>query len=83
MSNVVSAFGDTAPQAGEVHPDVVSHLEHLLEMARSGEIQGIAIARFHWDCCSCFDIRGLVGGYSFLGACKAMTDSLSEKTRAD
>lgn len=46
---IVSLRGDPISQPGVSIPAVVSSLEELLEMARSGEIKGIAIAVLHAD----------------------------------
>lgn len=37
-------------------------------MARSGEVQGITLVRFHADACATWSIAGIVNSYSMLGA---------------
>lgn len=49
MSNVVGLNGAPVPRAGEPRPEVVERLERLLEMARSGEIQGVGAAVLYRD----------------------------------
>lgn len=56
--NVVSLRGEPIRQPGEVIPEVVDELERLLGMARSGEIQGIAIVFIHSDECTGARRRG-------------------------
>jgi hypothetical protein len=49
MSEVVSLRGDAIRQPGQPDEYVVHELERALEMARSGEINGITIAYLHAD----------------------------------
>lgn len=47
MSNVVTMPGVVPPATGEAVESVVNLLEEMLEMAKNGEILGIAIAGIH------------------------------------
>lgn len=51
MADVVRLRGDGPPirHPGNPDPDVVATLEELLEMARAGEINGIAFAVHYFD----------------------------------
>lgn len=61
---VVSLRGDNIPLAvGEAVPSVVAEAERVLEMARSGEITGLAVVLRHADECVSSNFVGLVGRY--------------------
>jgi hypothetical protein len=49
VSNVVSMNGAAAMEAGEPDPSLIGEIERLLELARSGEMQGIAGAFIYRD----------------------------------
>ena len=55
------------PNPGEPHPELVERLEKLLEMARSGELTGMAFVYqyrdegFSWGCAGTFARAKIVG----------------------
>ena len=65
-SNVVALNGQKIFAGGESNPDVVKLLEEALERARSGDIQGFALAwtcvddSTNWKLCGLIS-RGLIG----------------------
>lgn len=65
--NVTSIYGGATGQR-EPNENAISALEELLEMARAGEIVGIAVAGLYHDGCGMYRLAGRVGGYSMLGA---------------
>lgn len=58
---VVSLYGGAIRQHGEVSPAVVAEAERVLEMAKAGEIVGIAAVFVHHDECTSSSIHGLCG----------------------
>lgn len=46
---IVNLRGQELPEPGEVVPEVVAIAENLLEMARSGEVQGVLYVALHAD----------------------------------
>jgi hypothetical protein len=67
VSNVVSLSGAPAMEAGEPDPNLIGELERLLELARSGEAQGIVGAFLYRDGTSAsfnagWRNRSLIGG---------------------
>lgn len=73
--NVASIFGGPkgVPEPNET---CVKALEELLEMARSGEIVGVAMAGLCADHMSRYAIAGNVGGYGMLGAMEVAKSDL-------
>jgi hypothetical protein len=68
MSNIKSITGETLSDGKTPNEMCVKGLEEMLEMARSGEIVGIAGAvQFH-DNSGGYHFHGHVGSYSVLGA---------------
>lgn len=70
MSNVTPIRSNVLTQEREPDPEVIRHLDELLNMARSGELIGITGAVLYFD--------GLAGrvrvgkvGFSSLGACQS------------
>lgn len=59
----------------------ISVLESWLEMARSGEVVGVAMAGLSADGCGRYAVAGLVGGYSMLGALEIARDELVKVIR--
>ena len=57
-SKVVSLTGAEVIPPGTVRPELVAELESLLEMAKSGEIEGIAAAVLYRDDCTTFRLKG-------------------------
>lgn len=80
MTQVVSIFGGPT---GEPRPSeaCIQCLERLLEMAKAGEITGVAAASVHHDGTASFDVSGFVGGYSLMGALEMARSSLVEINR--
>ena len=74
MAQVVSLNGKTALQAKEPSQYLVDFLEEHLERARSGELQGLAVATHYHDGGAGWSVVGRVGGVGMIGAlelCKA------------
>jgi hypothetical protein len=78
---VVPLHGDVVPELRVPRESVVKLLEEALEAARSGELQGVALARLHADMQCSYGIAGVVGSFSLLGASHAMTASISDLVR--
>lgn len=66
MSNIVSLSGKEVHPPGEVETNVVAELEDLLERARSGEINGIAVITHCADDATGNSLTGVVS-WSMLG----------------
>lgn len=49
---------EPVPCAGAINPDLVTHLEELLERAKAGEMTGIAYATLHPGDLSLYGSRG-------------------------
>lgn len=80
MSVVPIDPGRPVFEIAEPQPYVIEVLEELLEAGRSGEIQGIAVARVWPDRTASYRLAGL-HSFSLLGAAKAAVDDLSEQVR--
>lgn len=80
MTNVVPFDPESTavPAAGVPQSDVIEALEWLLERARSGEVQTVAVAFMDKDSLASWRVQGLVGGYSFLGAVDMLHHALRE-----
>lgn len=67
MSKVVAIHGGPT---GEPEPNeqAIAVLESYLEMARSGEIIGVALAALCADGLARYSLGGFIGGYSMIGA---------------
>ncbi len=65
--NVVSIEGGVEIFPEKSQQTVVRRLEEVLEMARSGEVVGIALVMVHRDKATSYRLVGLTGGYSMLG----------------
>jgi hypothetical protein len=57
-AKIVSLKGEEIIPRGTARPDVVAALEEMLEMAKSGEIDGIAAALLLHDDCTTFRLNG-------------------------
>lgn len=64
---VVGLYGAFAPVPA-VHEGVVEVLREALERAEAGDVVGVVVCRLHFDGLSSYDIAGMIGGYSLLGA---------------
>jgi len=67
MSKVVNVFGDALPD-GSPNQNLIDYLEHTMELAKSGQIQGIAAVALHNSGSASWACGGYTGGYSMLGA---------------
>jgi len=74
---VVAMFGQPIP-TGEPVPECVVALEEWLEMARSGEIVGVAMAGLCADGLARRQIGGHVGGYAIIGAASVNLAALQD-----
>jgi hypothetical protein len=57
---------------------LIDALNELLERAKSGELQGAAVALVDKDGQGGFCIAGVIGGYAILGASMSMQVSLRD-----
>ncbi|RJL08419.1 hypothetical protein [Paracoccus siganidrum] len=80
--NVTAIFGGPTCQP-EPSETCIQQLEYWLEMARSGEVVGVAIGGICADGLSRYGIGGRVGGYSMLGALEMARTELVEVIRGD
>ena len=55
---IVSLKGDPIIPKGTVRPDLISDLEQLVEMAKNGQIDGIACALLFSDDCTSYRLKG-------------------------
>lgn len=58
MSKVVSLKGTEIVAPGTPNPDVITELEKLVEMAKAGEIEGIAYAVLFHDDLTTYNRKG-------------------------
>lgn len=66
---------------GEPYPEVVKELERLLEMARSGELTGVAVV-LHWrDECTSDQQAGMLSR-SMLGGLEILKSRIVDSLRA-
>lgn len=77
MSKVESLFGGPVTTR-EPNAICVDTLRDLLERAEAGEIVGVVVAAVHYDGCATFELGGMLGGYSLLGALEMAKLSLAE-----
>lgn len=75
---VVSLRGDPVMAPGEVSPSTVALAERILEMARSGEIQGLVAVMLHSDSAVSYDCTGAVT-FSIVGKLTQVTNYLADK----
>lgn len=80
--NVKSLFGGPT-SLPEPNENCVKTLETWLEMARSGELVGVAIAGLCCDHMSRYAVGGMVGGYGMLGALEMARADLVELNRGN
>lgn len=78
--NVKSLFGGPSGQR-EASDACIATLETWLEMARSGEIVGVAISGLSYDNLARYAVGGRVGGYSMIGALEMAKTALIEVNR--
>lgn len=77
MSNVKSIYGGPTglPEPNDMAIEV---LRDMLAKAEAGEVIGVIIAALHHDGLAGFQIGGMVGGYSLLGAVELAKADLIE-----
>ena len=80
MSNVKSLFGGPSG-APEPNERCIALLEEWLEMAKAGEIVGVAMAGLCRDNCARNALAGMVGGYSMIGALETAKAELIDVQR--
>ena len=80
MSEVVAIFGGPT---GEPKPNenTIATLESYLEMAKAGEIIGVAVVALCADGLSRYNIGGFIGGYSMLGALDVCKSDVMDTVR--
>lgn len=73
--NVVGIHGRPVPELGKPNDHLIAEIERLLEMARSGEIQGLLGAYLYRDGCTAKTTAG-IHSFSLVGrACCAVSDA--------
>lgn len=80
MSEVVSLWGQPTGERNP-NPALIDSLEKALERAKAGEIVGAAYAFCYHDGYAGYELAGLVGGYSMLGAIETAKAGLMEINR--
>ena len=65
--NVVALRGEYQPPNNEPNDRLVQEIERLLDMARSGEIVGMAGTYLHKDKGASYSFAGIVGSYGLVG----------------
>ena len=65
--NVVALRGEYQPPSNEPNDRLVEEIERLLDMARSGEIVGMAGTYLHKDKGASYSFAGIVGSYGLVG----------------
>ena len=65
--NVVALRGEYQPLNNEPNDRLVQEIERLLDMARSGEIVGMAGTYLHKDKGASYSFAGIVGSYGLIG----------------
>ena len=65
--NVVALRGEYQPPSNEPNDRLVEEIERLLDMARSGEIVGMAGTYLHKDKGASYSFAGIVGSYGLIG----------------
>lgn len=75
---VISINGDSTGKMrmGEPNQAVIDHLKELLQEAESGSIQGIVTVQLYSNSCASWNIKGLIGGYSIIGALNVALNDL-------
>lgn len=77
---VVSLSGQKIPD-GSPNQCAIEALEEVLEKARAGEICGVVLCALYADRSASYQINGMVGGYSLLGAVDIAKAELSDEIR--
>ncbi len=79
-SNVTAIFGGPTGQP-EPNATCIAVLEGWLEMARSGEVVGVALVGLCHDGASRYAVAGKCGGYGMIGALEMARADLVEVNR--
>ena len=74
--NVVALRGEYQPPSNEPNERLVEEIERLLEMARSGDIVGMAGTYLHRDKGASYSFAGIVGSYSLIGGLECVKTRL-------
>ena len=74
-NNVINIRGEDVVSPGIPREGVIGTLEWLLERARSGEIDGLAVAYIHQDNCTNYRLDGRITR-SLVGAVAVMSTKL-------
>lgn len=80
---VVAINGEASYADRAINANCVAALEELLEMAKSGEICGIAASYQYHDNLGGYRLAGFVGSFSVLGAVNVMQDQLINDHRGE
>lgn len=81
MSGKVQSIYGGPSGVPEVSQACVETLEEWLEMARAGEITGVAMAGLCHDRAARYAVGGMVGGYSMIGALEMARAELIDMAR--
>lgn len=79
---IVGLFG-YLPGVPAVNESAVSVLRDALERAEAGDVVGVVVCRLHSDGLSSYDVAGMIGGYSLLGALGCARADVEEVVRGD
>lgn len=82
MAQVIGLNGKPALQAKEPSQYLVEFLEEHLDRARSGELQGLAVATHYHDGSAGWSVVGRVGGLGMIGAIELCKAELFDINRA-
>lgn len=80
---VVPLYGDVVPATKEPRVGVIEELERALEAARSGDVQGIALAMFHHDSTASWAIQGVANTLQLAGAIAVMASEQIDEIKED
>lgn len=80
MSNVKSLYGGPTGMP-ERNDQTIEVLRDLLAKAEAGEVIGAVVAVLYHDGLAGFQIGGMIGGYSLLGAVEMAKSDLIEVLR--
>lgn len=80
--NVFSLRGEPTGQP-KPNEHCIATLEEWLDMARAGELIGVAMAGLRSNGCGRYAVGGTIGGYSMLGALDMATDDVKSVVRGD
>lgn len=65
----------------EPDTDVVSALEAILEMAKSGEVIAVSVGMLYYDDAASYRVSGRAVSYSMIGATTMLLDDLKQHFR--